>query len=66
MTADELQCELTRRGLSVRRAAAVLELDPSYLWRLLSGQRPIGRDRADLIQMRLADYDRSQKSPAQH
>jgi len=62
MTPDTLRAELSRRGLSIRRGAVVLGLDPSYLWRLLSGQRPINRDRALLIELRLAEYD-TEKSP---
>lgn len=57
MTPKQLRNELDKRGLSQTEAARVLGIDRTYLWMLLQGRRNITRDRADLIRMRLAEYD---------
>jgi len=65
MSPDDLRTELGRRGLSVRQAAAVLRLSPSYVGRLMRGERSISHDRAELIRLRLAEVqdDRMAQAP---
>jgi len=57
MTPSDLQSLLDKRGLRTQDAARVLRIDRTMLWRLLKGERSITADRADLIRMRLAEYD---------
>lgn len=57
MTHATLQQALYQRGLSIRRAAPVLGVHWCTVRDYLSGRRPITQDRAQLIQMRLAQYD---------
>ncbi len=58
MTRDELRAELDQRGLSIRRGADVLQVRWETVRDYLSGRRRINDDRADLIRMRLAEYDK--------
>jgi len=57
MTPSDLQSLLDARGLRTKDSARVLRIDRTMLWRLLNGERSITADRADLIRMRLAEYD---------
>ena len=57
MTPTNLQHELDQRGLGTYQAAPVLRLSRSYIWMLLHGQRNITAERAELIRLRLAEYD---------
>lgn len=57
MTPDTLRAELKARDLSIRRAAPVLRVHYCTIRDYLSGRRNICPDRAELIRLRLADYD---------
>lgn len=53
MTSDELQSLLKEHKLSIRKAAAIVGVHPSHLWRMTQGKRNITVDRAELIKIRL-------------
>jgi len=57
MTPENLETELMQRSLGPWQAAKVLGLDHSMVWRLLHGARNITPERAELIRLRLAEYD---------
>jgi len=57
MTPDELKAELDCRNLGPWQAASVIGLSYPMVWRILNGQRGITSDRAELIRLRLAEYD---------
>lgn len=57
MTSAKLQHELTARNLNPSEAARVLRIARSTLYRYFTGETTITPDRAELIRLRLADYD---------
>lgn len=57
MTPIELYNELSKRKLSNYGAAAILGINPEHVWRLIKGHRRITAERAELIRLRLSEYD---------
>lgn len=57
MTPQELRKEMDERNLTLNRAAFVLKVDRQTVWRYLHGVRSITDDRAELIRLRLDQFD---------